>query len=137
MILLTDGKEEAPETRIIEPHTALEIAKAKGVKVYCIGMASIAPVVVREKGKTTRSDPLIDEALLRRIAAQTGGQYFRATDKESLQQIYRQIDRLEKSQYDVVTNTRVEERFLPFLLASLFFIILELFLRYIFLRTFP
>ncbi|MDQ3843340.1 MAG: VWA domain-containing protein [Bacteroidota bacterium] len=137
VILLTDGKEEAPKNRIIDPNTALAIAKRKGVKVYSIGMAGTAPVASTEKGKTTKTDPLLDEALLRQIAAQTGGLYFRAKDRESLQDIYRQIDRLEKSKYDIVTKTRVEEWFIPFLLIALLLLALEVLLRYTFLRTFP
>jgi Ca-activated chloride channel family protein len=137
VILLTDGKEEAPDTRLIDPYTALEIAKSKGVRVYSIGMAGDEPVTVREKGKSTRSTPLLDEALLQRIAVQTSGRYFRAKDKESLQDVYSQIDRLEKSEIEIVRKEKVEERFVYFLLAALFFLALELFLRFTLLRTFP
>lgn len=137
VILLTDGKEEAPDTRIIDPYTALEIAKVKGVKVYCIGMAGDAPVVIREKGLRTKSTPLVDEALLQRIATQTGGTYFRAKDKEGLQDVYQQINRLEKSQIEIVSKTRIEERFFPFLAAALFLLALEIIIRYTLLRTFP
>jgi len=137
VILLTDGKEEAPDTRLIDPYTALEIAKAKGVRVYSIGMAGNAPVTVHEKGRVTKSTPLLDEALLQRIAGQTGGRYFRAKDKESLQLVYQQIDRLEKSEIEIVRKEKIEERFVYFLLAALFLLALELFLRYTYLRTFP
>jgi Ca-activated chloride channel family protein len=137
VILLTDGKEEAPDTRLIDPYTALEIAKAKGVKVYSIGMAGDAPVTVREKGKVSKSTPLLDEALLQRIAVQTGGQYFRAKDKESLGEVYQQIDRLEKSEIEIIRKEKVEERFIYFLVAALFCLLLEIILRYTLLRTFP
>jgi Ca-activated chloride channel family protein len=136
VILLTDGKEQPPEDRLIDPYTALEIAKSKGVKVYTIGMNAIPSATVQEKGAQANSGGL-DEALLKRIAVQTGGEYFRAMDKEGLQQIYAQIDRLEKSTVEVISKERIEERFFPFVLAALSFLALEIILRYLFLRTFP
>ena len=140
VILLTDGKEEAPDTRIIDPYTALDIAKAKRVKVYTIGMGSRNAASVNEVSGAqgaSRNTPFIDEPLLRRIASQTGGEFFRATDKESLQQIYDRIDRLERSRIEITTKTRYDEQFGYFVLAALFFIALALILRYVFLRTFP
>ena len=101
IILLTDGKEEAPDTRLIDPITALQITRTKGVKVYTIGMGAVDANVVQEKGFAhTQGSAFLDEALLRRIASETNGAYFRAVDKESLQDIYKQIDRLEKSDGD-------------------------------------
>ncbi|MBD0332853.1 MAG: VWA domain-containing protein [Chitinophagaceae bacterium] len=141
VILLTDGKEEAPDTRIIDPVTALGIAKTKGVKVYTIGMSAKTDVgaVQRTTSRIARSKNIsfLDEDLLRRIAFQTGGKYFRARDKEGLQQIYEQIDRLEKSEFEVITKTRFEELFYYFIIASLFFLALEMLLNYVLLRTFP
>lgn len=140
VILLTDGKEEAPDTRIIDPYTALDIAKAKRVKVYTIGMGSRNAASVNEVSGAqgaARNTPFIDEPLLRRIASQTGGEFFRATDKESLQQIYDRIDRLERSRIEITTKTRYDEQFGYFVLAALFFLALALILRYVFLRTFP
>lgn len=140
VILLTDGKEEAPDTRIIDPYTALDIAKAKRVKVYTIGMGSRNAASVNEVSGAqgaSRNTPFIDEPLLRRIASQTGGEFFRATDKESLQQIYDRIDRLERSRIEITTKTRYDEQFGYFVLAALFFLALALILRYVFLRTFP
>jgi Ca-activated chloride channel homolog len=138
IILLTDGNEQPPETRIIDPFTALEIAKAKGVKVYTIGMGAAGINTVAMSGvRKGESSAFLDETLLRRIAAQTGGQYFRATDEEGLQNIYRQIDKLEKSEVEVVTREKFDEQFIYFLLAALFFLTLELFLRLTLLRTFP
>jgi Ca-activated chloride channel homolog len=136
IILLTDGKEEPPETRLIDPYTALEIAKAQGVKVYTIGMLAQASATIAEGGGS-RTEAFLDENLLRRIAAQTGGQYFRATDKEGLEDIYQQIDKLEKSEIDVLTRTRFYERFIPFIMAALLLLALEVLLRYTLLRTFP
>ena len=136
VILLTDGKEQPPEDRIIDPYAALEIAKRRGVKVYTIGMNAIPSETVQEKGTVAGTGGL-DEALLKRIAIQTGGEYFRAIDRDGLQEIYQQIDRLEKSEVEVISKERIEERFFPFILAALFFLALEIILRYLFLRTFP
>ena len=141
IILLTDGKEDAPDTRLIDPMTALEIAKAKGVKVYAIGMGAIASTIVEITGnKPQQKNPamdFIDEGLLKRIANETGGRYFRAKDKEGLQNIYKQIDQLEKSKIEVMSYKRHEELFLPFVLAALAFLFLEILLRYTILRRFP
>lgn len=138
VILLTDGNEQPPDTRLIDPITALAIARANGVKVYTIGMGSLSNATVQEQGvKKSESSAFLDEALLKRIANETGGEYFRATDEESLQSIYRQIDKMEKSEVLVVTKERYEEQFPYFILAALFFLCLEIFLRYTLLRTFP
>jgi Ca-activated chloride channel homolog len=138
IILLTDGNEQPPETRIIDPITALEIAKAKGVKVYTIGMGALGGASLQEKGvKKSEGSAFLDEALLKRIATQTGGLYFRATDEESLHAIYNQIDKMEKTDVEVVTKEKFQEEFTIFILAALFFLALELILKYTLLRTFP
>jgi Ca-activated chloride channel family protein len=135
VILMTDGKEEAPDTRIIDPITALNIAKVKGVKVYTVGMAGTPDEQMRTRNVTTTSN--LDDALLQRIARETGGAYFRARDKEGLQIIYSQIDRLEKSSFERITKTKVEEQYFYLLIAALFFLLIEVFVRYTVLRTFP
>lgn len=135
IILLTDGNEQPPETRVIDPYTALEIAKAKGVKVYTIGLGALGTKTVEERGNKIAS--FLDENLLRKIATQTGGVYFRAIDKESLQRIYREINRLEKSDIEIVTKTKFQEEFIYFVLAALFFLTLDIILRYTYLRSFP
>jgi len=137
VVLLTDGKEEPPETRLIDPYSALEIAKAKGVRVYTIGMLAQQSATIGEGGKQGIQKAFVDENLLSRIATQTGGKYFRAADKEGLEQIYAQIDKLEKSDVEVVSKERVDEKFAPFILAALFLLAIELLLRYTLLRTFP
>lgn len=135
VILMTDGKEEAPDTRIIDPLTALQIAKVKGVKVYTIGMAG-DPMAQRFTQNFTPASNL-DDALLQRMGRETGGAYFRARDKEGLSIVYAQIDRLEKSNFERITKTRVEEQFMYLVLAALLFLFLEVILRYILLRSFP
>jgi Ca-activated chloride channel family protein len=141
IILITDGKEDAPDTRLIDPLTALDIAKSRGVKVYTIGMGAMPSTIVENTGnKPGVKNPnidFIDEALLRKIASETGGQYFRARDKEGLKATYSQIDQLEKSKIDITTFTRSEERFLPFILAALAFLFLEMLLRFTLFRKFP
>jgi Ca-activated chloride channel homolog len=141
IILLTDGKEDPPETRLIDPLTALEIAKSKGVKVYTIGMGSIPSTIVEITGnKPTQKNPavdFIDEELLRRIAEETGGHYFRAKDKETLESIYGLIDKFEKSKVEITSYKKYEERFLPFLLAALGFLFIEILLRFTVFKKFP
>jgi Ca-activated chloride channel family protein len=141
IILITDGKEDAPDTRLIDPLTALDIAKSKGVKVYTIGMGAMPTTIVEVTGnKNKPKNPnidFIDEALLRKIAVETGGEYFRARDKQGLKDTYSQIDTLEKSKIDITSFNRSEERFLPFVLAALAFIFLEMILKFTFFRKFP
>ncbi len=141
IILLTDGKEDPPETRLIDPLTALEIAKAQRVKVYTIGM-SAAPSTVTEittspRKKRNPAGDFLDEELLRKIANETGGKYFRARDKDGLKNIYSQIDKLEKSKIEITSFKRYEEKFLPFVLAALGLLFLEILLRYTVFKKFP
>lgn len=141
VILLTDGKEDPPETRLIDPLTALEIAKSKGVKIYSIGMGAAASSIVENTGNVSlKKNPMVDfldEELLRKMADETGGKFFRAKDKEGLQDVYRQIDKMEKSKVEVQSFKRYEERFIPFLLAALFFVFLEQLLNFTLFRKFP
>ncbi|HEY0434031.1 MAG TPA: VWA domain-containing protein [Chitinophagaceae bacterium] len=144
IILLTDGKEEAPETRLIDPLTALEIAKSQRVKVYTVGMSAqtmnSVPENVREtvRGKKQpATNDFLDEELLRRIASETGGEYFRARDKLSLETIYQQIDKMEKSKVEVQSFRHYQERFLPLLLLALAFLFLEFVLRTTVFRKYP
>ena len=141
IILITDGKEDPPETRLIDPLTALEIAKSNGVKVYTIGMGAMPTTIVemtgqKPKAKNTNID-FIDEELLRRIALETGGKYFRARDKEGLKSTYHQIDQMEKTKIEITVSRRYEERFLPFVLAALAFLFIEILLRFTIFKKFP
>jgi len=142
VILLTDGKEDPPETRLIDPLTALDIAKSQNVKVYTIGMSALDTnnnsTIVKENVQSGRvSSSFLDEQLLRQIATETGGQYFRAIDKESLANIYKQIDTLEKSKIEVTAFKRYQERFFPFVLAAMILLALEIILRFTIFRKFP
>jgi Ca-activated chloride channel family protein len=141
IILITDGKEDPPETRLIDPLTALEIAKSHGVKVYTIGMGAIPSTIVEiTPGQAKPKNPaidFIDEELLRRIATETGGQYFRAKDKEGLQNIYNQIDKMEQSKIETTSFKRYKELFLPFVLAALGLLLIEMILRFTLFKRFP
>ncbi len=141
IILITDGKEDAPETRLIDPLTALEIAKSQRVKVYAIGMGAVASTIVEITGTNNRprtaTIDFIDEDLLRKIAGETGGKYFRARDKEALKNVYKEIDQLEKSKVEITTFQRFEEKFLPFVLVALGLVFIEMLLRFTVLRRFP
>ncbi|MEO5563428.1 MAG: VWA domain-containing protein [Chitinophagaceae bacterium] len=141
IILITDGKEDPPDTRLIDPLTALEIAKAHTIKVHTIGMGAVPSTVVEIKGNEPQpKNPaidFIDEQLLRKIAEETGGKYFRARDKEGLENIYKQIDQLEKSKIDVTSYKRYQELFIPFVLVALGLLFLDMFLRSTLLRKFP
>ncbi|MBP6286755.1 MAG: VWA domain-containing protein [Ferruginibacter sp.] len=138
VILLTDGENNGG---LIDPQTAKEIAKAFQVKVYTIGVGTDGyapqPVntpmgVVMQQGKVS-----IDEKLLKEIAAETGGKYFRAKDNEGLAGIYTEIDQLEKSKVEISTRTRYTEKFFPFVIAALAFLFLEMVLRFTVFRKFP
>lgn len=141
VILITDGKEDPPETRLIDPLTALEIAKSRSVRVHTIGMGAQATNIVEVTGhEQTNKNPaidFIDEELLRRIANETGGKYFRARDRDALRLIYDQIDKLETSPIEVTQYTRYEEKFIPFLFVALGLLLLEVLLRYTVFRRFP
>lgn len=140
VILLTDG---VNNSGYIQPMTAAEIAKEFAVKVYTIGVGSTgmarSPVRKRRDGTFefdfTRVE--IDEALLRQIAEQTGGNYFRATNETELGRIYDYIDKLEKTEIDVTIIKRHSEMFHPFALIALILILLEILLRHTVLRSLP
>ncbi|WP_245605237.1 vWA domain-containing protein [Niabella soli] len=134
IILLTDGKEDAPPTRIIDPQTALEIAKANNVRVYCIGLG-VSEFTEDQMADGVRN--FLDEDLLKKIANETGGRYYHAVDRNSLQAIYSQIDKLEKTKVEVIQYKKTEEMFLPLVLAVLALLFLEIILRYTVFRRFP
>lgn len=138
IILLTDGENNGG---LIPPSTAKEIAKAYNIKVYTIGMGTegfatlpqqTTAGVVRTKEKVN-----IDEKLLQEIARETGGNYFRATDNESLSNIYVEIDKLEKSRIETSSFARYAEQFYPLAIAAVLLLLIEAWLRYKVLRKFP
>jgi len=138
VILLTDGENNGG---LIDPNTAKEIAKAIGVRVYTIGVGTegFAPVPLQSSGGVIiqREKVNIDEKLLKQIADETGGKYFRAKDNEALKNIYGEIDKLEKSRIEMTTTTSFTEKFLPFVIAAAIFLFLEIVLRLTVLKKFP
>jgi len=138
IILLTDGEDNGGR---LDPNTAKEIAKSFGVRVYTVGMGTegFAPVPVQTATGIImqREKVSIDEKLLTQIADETGGKYFRAKDNESLSGIYKEIDQMEKSKFEVKTYTHFTEKFLPFVIAAVAFVLLEWILRLTLFRKFP
>jgi Ca-activated chloride channel family protein len=124
VVLVTDGANNAGE---IDPGTAADMAKAMEVRVYTIlvGRGGHVPMPVRVQDpfsgavgqKTVMTEVQIDEGLLKRIAERTGGEFFRATDPESLRQIFDRVDKLEKSEIKLSAYRRYRELF-PNLLAA-------------------
>lgn len=112
IILLTDGVNNRGS---IDPLTAAGIAQTFGVRVYTIGVGTngMAPYPVQTPfGIQYQNIPAeLDENLLQKIAENTGGKYFRATDNQTLNQIYNEIDRLEKSKIEVTQFRRHKEEF--------------------------
>lgn len=138
IILLTDGENNGG---LIDPNTAKEIAKSIGVRVYTVGMGTegFAPVPVQTPGGVVmqREKVNIDEKLLTQIAKETGAQYYRAKDNESLKNIYSEIDRLERSRIEVTAIRRYTEQFFPFALAAALLLMLELLMRWSVFKKFP
>ncbi len=121
VILVTDGVNNRGE---IQPIDAAEMARSLGIKIYTIGVGSSGtarfPINDPVYGKSYADLQVeIDEASLRQIADTTGGLYYRATDRPSLEKVFEDIGRLEKTKIKVKTYTRYNERFLDFLLPAL------------------
>lgn len=136
VILLTDGVNNAGS---VDPMTAAEIAKVFGIRVYTIGVGSYgtAPYPVQTPfGIQLRDVPVeIDEALLQNIADQTDGRYFRATSNQKLEEVYQEIDQLERSKIDVTEFKRKHEEFFPLAILALGLLLLEFLLRHTLLRS--
>jgi len=135
IILLTDGSNNMGS---IPPLTAAEIAKDFGIRVYTVGIGThgFAPYPVQTPfGVQYQKIPVdVDEGTLTKIANATGGKYFRATDNQTLRNIYDQIDKLEKAKIDVTQFHKKTELFFPFALIALFLLSLEFILKNTLLR---
>lgn len=138
VLLLTDGENNGG---LIDPKTAKEIAKTFKIRVYTIGMASegYAPQPVNTPLGVVidRQKISIDENLLKEIATETGGRYFRARDNQSLTSVYEDIDKMEKSKVEIIHSVRYTDKFLPLVLAAILFLLLEMILNYTVFRRFP
>jgi Ca-activated chloride channel family protein len=130
IILLTDGVNNKGE---IAPATAADIAKTFGIRVYTIGVGTqgMAPYPVQTPyGVQYQDMPVeIDEGILQQISQTTGGKYFRATDNDSLEKIYKEIDKLEKSKIDVLQFSKKEEKYLSPALIAFFMLVIEIIVR--------
>lgn len=138
IILLTDGENNRGE---IAPVTAAELAKTYGIRVYTIGVGTIgnAPYPIQTPfGVQVRDvEVKIDEATLQKIAETTDGKYFRATNNNKLAEIYKEIDKLEKSKIDVTQYSKKDEQYLRFALLGTLFLILAVALKTTIFRNIP
>lgn len=137
VILLTDGMNNAGS---IDPYTAAEIAKQFGIRVYTIGVGTrgMAPYPTQDFfGRTVIQNIKveIDEKLLITIANSTGGNYYRAENNKKLDEIYKEIDQLERSRIEVTEFHRLHEEFYPLVLLALGLLLLEFLLRKTIFRT--
>lgn len=138
IILLTDGRNNAGR---ITPFQAAEIAKTFGIKIYTIGVGTHgkAPFLVDSffGKRLVYQDVDIDENALKKISQMTDAKYFRATDRESLKDIYEQIDQLEKSEVKVLDHSEYTELFHYFLVPGLLLLLTELVASNTVLRRVP
>ena len=130
IILLTDGVNNAGT---ISPVMAAEAAKSLGIKIYtiCVGRKGLSPYPFRDAygRKVYQNIPIeIDEEVLKRIAAITGGKYYLASDSETLRRIYDDINKLERSVIEHFEYKEYKELFYYFLIPGLILILLEILL---------
>jgi len=139
IILLTDGVNNAGT---IDPKIASELALNFGIKVYTIGLGTngmaLSPIGLRANGSFLfdRVKVEIDETLLKEIAKSTNGKYFRATNNKKLQEIYAEINKLEKTEVEEFKFYNYDEKFRFFALFGLGIFLFELLLRFTIFRSF-
>jgi Ca-activated chloride channel homolog len=143
VIFATDGENNSGT---IDPETGLTIAKGYGVKIYSIGMGQSGPTripvyqkdIFGNKVKTYQPfESTVNDDLLGRMATETGGKYYRATQSNSLQNVFQEIDRLEKTKIDVNKYTRYTELYKTYLLMGLWIYLLAWILGLTVLRRSP
>ena len=138
VILLTDGSNNRGD---LSPMTAAEIARSFGIRVYTIGVGTnkVAPYPMSVAGGIQYINiPVeIDTKTLFEIAAATDGDFYRATNNKELMQIYKEIDKLEKSKLNVKKFSRRYEAYQPFALAAVLLLLLEILLRITIFRKLP
>lgn len=139
IILLTDGVNNAG---FIEPQTAADLALEYNIKSYTIGLGTngnaLSPIGYNADGsfRYGMRQVEIDEDLLKEIAEATGGQYFRATDNEKLEEVYEEINKLEKTEIEEFKYYRYEEKFRSWVLLAGGLLLLEWMLRVTVFRSF-
>lgn len=138
IILLTDGRNNMGH---ITPFQAAQIARTYGIKIYTVGVGTQGkvpyPVDTLFGRQALFQQVQMDEESLKKIAEQTGGRYFRATDSDSLKQIYAQIDSLEKSEVKWIDHSEYRELFPLFLILALLLVLTEMVLSQTRLRRVP
>lgn len=140
IILLTDG---VNNSGFIDPNTASELALEYGIKTYTIGLGTngmaLSPIAQSQatgQFQYGRVQVEIDEELLKEIAKVTGGQYFRATDNRKLKEIYKEIDKLEKTDVEEFKFYNYEEKYRPLVLLAGILLLIEVLLRFTIFRSF-
>ena len=138
VILLTDGMNNSGE---VAPLMAAEIAKTYDIRVYTIGVGAMGeapyPFMTPWGVQIQNVKVEIDEDLLKQIASETGGKYFRATNNTKLMEIYSEINQMEKTRTTVDSFPVYSELFMRFALIALFALLAELLLRFFILRRIP
>ncbi|UOF01388.1 vWA domain-containing protein [Bdellovibrio reynosensis] len=143
MIFMTDGENNSGT---IDPETGLEIAKGYGIKVYSIGVGKDGPTripvysrdIFGQKVKTYQPfESTVNEDLLSRMAKDTGGKFYRATNEGALQKVFNDIDNLEKTKIDVNKFTNYTEKFPPYLVIAIVLYLTGLLLGRSWLRRVP
>lgn len=140
IILLTDG---VNNSGFIEPETASEIAKEYGIKVYTIGLGTngnaMFPYAFAPNGKDFlyRMMPVeIDEQLMKTIAKNTGGKYFRAVSNSKLEEIYGEINKLETTEIEELKYYDYDEKYRPFVIIAGILLLIEIALRNTIFKSF-
>ncbi len=140
VVLLTDGVNNAG---YIKPMTAARLAKEDNIRLYTIGVGSrgraLSPISRKRNGDFVfgMAKVEIDEELLRRMAKETGGKYFRALNRRDLEKIYDEINQLEKSEIEVNIIQHRKELYLKFLLIGFILLVVEFLLRTFVFRILP
>ena len=140
IILLTDG---VNNQGAVDPQSAAEIAALYNIRLYTIGVGThgLAPYPFRDQFGRTRYQNIpveLDEQLLTQMAQSTkDGQYFRATNKSSLQKIFKQIDEMEKSKIDVTQYAQTKDEYLGWLILAAIALLLEIILGLFYFRSTP
>lgn len=138
VILLTDGVNNSGE---VAPQMATEIAKQYGIKVYTIGVGKEGmakyPVMTPWGVQLQDVKVEIDEELLKNIAKETGGKYFRATDNTKLAEIYNEINQMETGRTTITNAVIYDELFMSYVLWALAAFMIELLLNWFVIRRMP
>lgn len=140
IILITDGTNN---TGVVAPLTAAEIAQKDSIRIYTIGVGThgTAPTPVAQDwagNLVFRQLPVtIDEPTLQKVATMTGGKYFRATDNRVLDQVFKEIDKLEKTKIDVQSFSNALDNYMPWAWILLVLIVFDLLIEYTLFRRMP